>query len=580
MCPIFFMKRKKKEVQKDTKRLKQPFSVNNQFKNTSIDLWLPTQIDKIENLMENKSWFSINRMSSDNNLKLDSYQFTPKIEQKVSKDKTMTLSKKIKLKLNNKEKKTIDTWFKGYKKTYNLLIDYHRIHKKPFYQHASKEKVVKEPLTLNQIKYYYKSKKFPYKFHTTVECREKLTSIFNILKKLDTKKNRDFNNYKLITFLVRTFNIVLNQENCVITKCQQKDELMHYCINKDSPMVKEYPFLLNTPQDIRDKARRHFISTLESNMKSKKTFNLSYKKWYQNTIEINSITFNNSFLNDKYLYPTVTKRSGNELIKLRSYEQLFESSGSVKISKDRVGSYYIHLTFEKKVQKERKPRNIIALDPGVRKFLTGYDGQDVFEFCGKEFGKIGKYLKEMDIINSRMDTIKNRMNDLSKEIKTLENEEEKRDKSRIRSKLNKRHKRHKLAWFRKIKKVKDVRDDMHKKVCHYLVSNYNHIILPPFETKQMVTKLNSKVSRNMTTWSHYQFQKRLKNKCKEKGVLLHILDEEYTSQICGNCFELTKTSDEIYECNSCQLKIDRDAMAARNIFIKHCCLKPFSVETH
>ena len=53
-------------------------------------------------------------------------------------------------------------------------------------------------------------------------------------------------------------------------------------------------------------------------------------------------------------------------------------------------------------------------------------------------------------------------------------------------------------------------DSHHKKLTKWLVSNYETILLPKFETSDMVTRgqrrIGSKTARQMLTWSHYRFQ--------------------------------------------------------------------------
>ncbi len=65
--------------------------------------------------------------------------------------------------------------------------------------------------------------------------------------------------------------------------------------------------------------------------------------------------------------------------------------------------------------------------------------------------------------------------------------------------------------------------------------NYETIILPEFKTKQMVSKLHSKVSRSMNTLSFFQFKQRMIAKCQERGNNLIICTEEYTSKTCTHC---------------------------------------------
>ncbi len=69
---------------------------------------------------------------------------------------------------------------------------------------------------------------------------------------------------------------------------------------------------------------------------------------------------------------------------------------------------------------------------------------------------------------------------------------------------------------------------------------------------------------------HCKFIERLKTKAEEfTNVKVYVIGEEYTSQICLNCKELTKTSGETFVCKHCGLNIDRDILGSTNILLKH-----------
>eukprot|EP00835_Amoeboradix_gromovi_P003755 NODE_260_length_12610_cov_0.413076.p10 type:complete len:110 gc:universal NODE_260_length_12610_cov_0.413076:1946-1617(-) len=79
----------------------------------------------------------------------------------------------------------------------------------------------------------------------------------------------------------------------------------------------------------------------------------------------------------------------------------------------------------------------------------------------------------------------------------------------------------------------------------------------------------------MATMSHCAFKERLKFKCKQRGKTMVECNESFTSKICTSYGALKKINLETYTCTNCHLEIDRDHMAARNIYIK--CLHPYSI---
>ena len=122
-------------------------------------------------------------------------------------------------------------------------------------------------------------------------------------------------------------------------------------------------------------------------------------------------------------------------------------------------------------------------------------------------------------------------------------------------------------------KVNDYVDDLHWKTINYLVKNYSTILLPKID-KKLTDSLekddNGRTNYEYGNLRHDQFRRRLCNKCKERNVNLIFVSEDYTSKTCSSCGHIKHDlgSSKIYDCNKCNLKIDRDVNAAKNIMIK------------
>ena len=113
--------------------------------------------------------------------------------------------------------------------------------------------------------------------------------------------------------------------------------------------------------------------------------------------------------------------------------------------------------------------------------------------------------------------------------------------------------------------------EVHNKISLYLCKNYENIILPSFETSNMLRgKLNKKVKTVLQRQSQYKFKEHIKAKSEEYGSQIYIVTEEYTSQSCGICGKLSKNyKNRIKKCSFCKTKIDRDINGSRNILIKN-----------
>ena len=68
----------------------------------------------------------------------------------------------------------------------------------------------------------------------------------------------------------------------------------------------------------------------------------------------------------------------------------------------------------------------------------------------------------------------------------------------------------------------------------YLTRRFKLILLPTFNTSDMVRKgerkINKEVVKSMQSFRFYEFSERLKQKCEERGVILIRCNEAYTSK--------------------------------------------------
>jgi putative transposase len=192
---------------------------------------------------------------------------------------------------------------------------------------------------------------------------------------------------------------------------------------------------------------------------------------------------------------------------------------------------------------------VIALDPGVRTFITGFDGSDFLEFGNGDFNKIAKLCSHLDKLKSRHDKAVGR------------------NFKRLRYKLRQ-------AMERIRTRIKHLRSECHKQVASYLARNYDVIVLPTFETSEMVVKkkrkLKNKTARAMMTWAFYQFSQTLEHLCFRYGSKLVRITEEYTSKTCTKCGHVHRKlgSSKNFKCPNCGYEINRDFNGAVGIFLK------------
>ncbi len=201
---------------------------------------------------------------------------------------------------------------------------------------------------------------------------------------------------------------------------------------------------------------------------------------------------------------------------------------------------------------------VIALDPGNRTFLTGFDGENVLEIGKGDIGRIQRLCQHLDQLISRST----------------------KAKSRQRRKMR-------LAANRIRERIQNLTKDLHNKATSLLVSSYKVIFLPTFDSSQMVIKkrngkkrrINSKSVRQMLTLSHYRFERHLQQAASKKGVLVVLCNESYTSKTCGSCGHLHHKlgGAKIFKCPHCGILISRDVNGARNILLRALQATAFTV---
>ena len=349
-----------------------------------------------------------------------------------------------------------------------------------------------------------------------------------------------------------------------------------YVTTKDNPNVEKWE--TETPKDIRAGAVSDVVNNFKtafSLLKNRQIsgFNMSFqsKKKKEPSIEIplSSIKATNEKIKrtEKEKESASSKISENkkvketkEIVKITKkdggifiYKTIIKSK--IKISKRQLkndiiiesdcrlqlynNNWFLIAPIKSKENKVEQEEEYCALDPGSRSFQTIYSEKSVEQIkINRDI--IKKYQLKMD------------------HFKSL------KDKKLIRKSSFKKRER------RIYNKINNLIDELHHKTISYLTNKYKYIILPSFESQDMVKSSNNRyLNRDLLQLKHYKFQQRLKSKCEITGCKLEICTEEFTSKTCGRCGVLNDVKNkDIYSCEKCKLVIDRDVNGARNIFIK------------
>jgi len=203
----------------------------------------------------------------------------------------------------------------------------------------------------------------------------------------------------------------------------------------------------------------------------------------------------------------------------------------------------------------------------VRTFLTGYSPDNLaFKLGAKASG----YLRRLALKTDALVSQRNALAGTNRKRKNLKQ----RDALRASIRCINRD----ITSLRR--RVGDLVAELHWKCAGWLCTNFTDIILPPFNTGEMVLKkgrcIASKTARAMLTLSFYTFRQRLIHKAEGCGVRIHVRGEEYTTKTCGNCGVINENvgGNSVFRCGACGMEGCRDGLAARNIFLKNITMRP------
>lgn len=227
--------------------------------------------------------------------------------------------------------------------------------------------------------------------------------------------------------------------------------------------------------------------------------------------------------------------------KMRLTEELPENPMDSRLIFEN-NQFYLSVPYKSKVSLSESQGRCVALDPGIRTFITGFSETETFEIAKGDFTRITRLCTFIDKL-------------LSKKSKA---------KAKQRYRLNR-------ALLKLRAKHKALIDELHYKTINFLVKNYDIIILPTFETSSMVSKKNrklkSKTARLMMNFSFYKFSQRLESVAKRYNRLVVRCSEAYTSKTASWTGEIVNIGSK-KTITSNNITVGRDINGARGIFLR------------
>ena len=211
----------------------------------------------------------------------------------------------------------------------------------------------------------------------------------------------------------------------------------------------------------------------------------------------------------------------------------------------RYGQYHLAVPYDEKPPSQRENQaRVVALDPGVRSFLTWYCADSVGKIGEGAFFRIQRLCERLDDLLSRA------------------------AKSPARRRRNMRR-----AAGRMRVKVENLIAELHRQAARFLVNKFDVILLPTFETSEMVERgrrrIRSKTVRNLLSLAHYRFGMFLLHKAREAGVVVLSVNEAYTTKT------VSWTGEVLEDVGGASVivggdgeRMDRDYNGARGIYLR------------
>lgn len=298
-------------------------------------------------------------------------------------------------------------------------------------------------------------------------------------------------------------------------------------------------YIKTVPYQIKNMAVKDSYTAWRTNCKKTKKTGKQFKLRYKSRKNpVQSCYIPKTAVSESGIYHTISGK-----LKFSEREWLKNDICDCRLINDH-GRWYISVPQKFSTFATENQGGIVALDPGVRNFLTYFSEDGRFGWLGMHaFDRILNLNLKHDHLLSRLSLTK-----------------DKREKCMLKRTLNRTYHR-----------IQDLVDELHWQCINYLVHNFYVVVSPPFEVKSMTKKgrkLRKSVVRSMLSLRFFEFKERLKQKCKECGVLYIEQNESYTSKTNSFTGELMNNlgSKEWFMYDG--IKVHRDLNGARNILIR------------
>ena len=329
-------------------------------------------------------------------------------------------------------------------------------------------------------------------------------------------------------------------ETLVIYK-NGSDKVWHKVYQEIAENNKDYDYIKSVPYQVKKISVKDYTDALSINKKKAKILGKPFEmKFRSKKTPKQSCFIPKTAISSSGIYHRIAGK-----LKMKE-RQWFENEdiNDCRLTLE-FGKWFILIPKEVKTTPIENQEGVVAIDPGIRTFVTYFSTEGYF-------GKLGKGAFERILrLNLKIDKL----------ISKMSKETNKHKKSNL-----------KRSIFKIRFKIINLIDELHWKTIKFLTSRFKVIIFPPFSVSKMIKKskrkLSKKVVRSMSCFRFFEFKERLKLKCKENGITFIESSEAFTSRTNSFTGKLIENlgSKEKFEFDN--ILVDRDINGARNILIR------------
>lgn len=429
------------------------------------------------------------------------------------------------MKLTKQQRIIIDEWINTSRYVYNKAI--HLINKGHAINHYKlRDKLV----TANTKKYNKEYKEFE------IQLQE-LNNEKKSLNKELIKNKKDIHKYNEI---IKQLEM---QEQLIINKKKSRTVLIKLLLPEKNKGINDWE--LNTPKDVRDGAIIDICNAYKTGFSNLKLGNIKFFKMHykRKTNPDKCVSIPKSFLKNKNGIIHLSSDFFKENCKMKMGKKTLKKYKDLKINNDsriikQKNDYWLIIPIQLPENPKTPLINYCGIDPGVRTFMTSFGNNECIEYHHDE--------ERIKALNSKIVTLKNlrglkqRKRILKKQLNKIENRKE------------------------------NLINELHWKVINDLLNRNDVIFYGDIKSHDIVkNNINRTLNRNINDLKFFKFKERLLFKASEKHKRIVLVNEAYTSQTCCFCGSMYKPGcSKIYECKSCNKRIDRDINASKNILMK------------